>query len=285
MSLIQSVLVYSGHHIGDGLKGPYGMSVNKHREMFEAVGRLRERGWSIKSVYGEDLIGELARSHLSETLLVIPAGPASELDVFSDSEIDAVKKSISQGRLRLWTTCGSTYWTAYESIWQDAMTNSGSTIKKRRLGLFPGVTIGPLVPYPGKSYNEAFFHDAISVETKSAKVKVLLSGGGSFFPYRSDFFDGQQKVTTLATYAGEDMLRLGKGPEWNQAVVACTYGLGACLHSMVHPGYGSDDIDPERYAKAFPDRADAWVKIKETLSAPLERESFVADMIEQLESI
>jgi glutamine amidotransferase-like uncharacterized protein len=291
MAIIRTVFIYAGHHYKEfqsgrwvqKTQGPYSISVDKHHFMLSEINKKYKKQWNISLVHGADLISVLAKAKLSSTLLAIPAGESTELDKsFRKEEIEAIKHATYHEGLSILTTCGSSYWLSKERVWNDRCTvqpDSTDQIRKpSRIGIFNGRAIGPLSPYPGQTYNTAFFHESIALNTRKRTVQVLLSGGGAFFPFKSS-----QKVKTVASYAPQELTRFQITPEWARAAIAISYGKGKAILSMIHPGYGAEDIDVEAYAAAFPDRADDWKTIRSTLSPLEERLDCVHDLLEEFE--
>ncbi len=288
---ITTVYIYAGHQMPTKsaaqvqVKGPYAMSVDKHTFMFEKVNEVCNKQWKILKIYGHEIIRTLSEAILDTTLLVIPAGESSELDeVFSLNEINTIQEAVKKG-LRLYATCGSAYWAARKRIWNDRCVIQPETrneiAKTGKINLFEGIAIGPLSPYPGQTYSTAFFHEAIEIQDlHQQKITVLLSGGGTFF--LAD--QSAQTVKTLAFYSPSELQKHGKGEEWAKAVISCGYGQGKAILSMLHPGYGAEDIDVQAYNQAFPERKDDWQNIRDSLSPTVKRIEFVARILEDLES-
>lgn len=275
-SAFRKVLIYTG-------EGLYAESLQKHAFIFEYLKKHSHKPWTLEYVSSSELITRLKREpKLEETLLDIPAGESTKLEKdFSDEQIRVIQKAIGNG-MRLFSTCGSSYMLSRERIWNDKCDEQPTRIsqikKSGRFNIFDGIAQGPLSPYPGQTYNSAFFHEAVKVRNSTSTICTLLSGGGAFFPFPST---AQNKV--LATYLPSELERLGKDPCWEAAIVKCSYGKGSAIMSMIHPGYGKEDIHIESYKKAFPDRKDDWEMIYRSLSSEQQRMDFVETILREFE--
>ncbi len=174
--------------------------------------------------------------------------------------------------------CGSAYWVAAERVYADMCVEQPEErkpiVKRARLPLFQGSARGPLCPYPGARYQAGFFSDAVEVTNGRESCTIFLGGGGSFFPDNSD-----QKVRVLVRYPEAELLRLKKSAEeckaWENAAILVSVGKGAALLSMLHPYYGSQDIDVESYERYFPNSGTNWKTVQEKLSSVDQRMRFV----------
>lgn len=284
MHPIRQVLVYKGHE-KHPLFGPYQTSIEKRIALFEKLNPLRislgKAPWRIDAVFGEKLQEALKQTRLKETLLVIPAGESRKLDqVFQKQETAFIYQAFQKG-LRGYLTCGAAYWASKKRIYKNTCEENSVIIKMSNLPLFQGTAEGPLCPYPGKEYRVGFYSDAMSVINGSKKCTVFLGGGGSFM-----IQGRQQKITVVARYAHQELLRIGKKEteKWSAAAIVASVGHGAALLSMFHPYYGQDDIDVDAYEKAFPGSGTDWREIKKRLSPLNERLQFVDSMLCSLEN-
>jgi glutamine amidotransferase-like uncharacterized protein len=286
-SLIQDVYVYAGHRVSNMWRGktveetvgPYLESVDRHFSMFQTIGQSKDRTWNVEYILGNQIIERLSQASLSKTLFVIPAGESSNLDnAFSGEEIAILRRSISEG-MKLYATCGSAYWLARQRIWNHkSLDTDNPTYKKGLVNIFPGAAMGPLCPYPGQSFGTAFFHESIRVETNLSSLNLLSSGGGSFF-----LQDDEVGVKSIARYSREELQRLGKGPEWENAVVSCEYGEGKAILSMVLPEE-SKEVSAEIFRTTFPDRQDNWERLQSSLSPLEQRMDFISEVLEHFET-
>lgn len=286
MNPIHHVLIYTGH----AGRGPYAGEITQRINMFKALIPLRlELGhfpWSVEPFDGQDLALTLKTHRPEKTLVVIPAGPSSELDsVFKDEDTLALREYIKAGG-RGYFTCGSAYWVSQTRIYSDISglhpTERITTEKVSKCPLFAGIARGPLCPFPGHKYKVGFFSDAVEFKAKDGeKCTLLVSGGGSFYlPSRKT-----PAVDVILEYTEEELKRLGKTPDWKNAAIRIRQGLGQALLVMTHPYYGPEDIDSERYYQAFPDSGSDWHAIHRRLTAEKERLIFIQkQLIAPLES-
>jgi glutamine amidotransferase-like uncharacterized protein len=222
-------------------------------------------------IHGQDLQSVLKISHLKQTLLVIPAGPSSEIEeVFSKHDLEYIKESVRCG-LFLYTTCGSTYAAAALRFWGD-----DPTPKKSTFGIFDGIARGPLFPDPTQPHGTDFIFESVNLCYPGGSVNLLLGGGGSLF------YEETKAQKTLAEYNIEDLSRAGKDPSWVSAVVMTQIEKGRAIFSMVHPATGKSEISLLR--GRFPGRKDDWERIALELSSEAERYCFMHYLIDQFEN-
>ena len=279
--MFRSVCIYSGHRTPLGLVGPYAESVEKGLHIFTS---LKGKAWKVFTVEGAQLAHTLQSSKVKETLLVIPAGQSSRLDETLGSEVEAIQMFVREGG-SLFASCGAAYWLSSKRVWGDRCDANPHervfTKKTNPAAFFLGKAWGPLCFYPGQEYNAAFWHGAIRLTNYKGKtIRVLLSGGGAFFPGKEE-----QQVESLATYCKDELSRFSKDEKWSDAIIRCDCGKGTVILSMVHPMYGAEEIDVDAYAKAFPDRADNWREIRDNLSPKKERLAFMEEIIASFGSV
>ncbi|MCH9614000.1 MAG: hypothetical protein SP1CHLAM54_10090 [Chlamydiia bacterium] len=232
MSPIKQVLIYSGH---SGL-GPFPCNVPKTIKLFSNLGSLRTSlggiPWTITPFDGSSLQKHLSRKISSDSLLVIPAGPSSELDkAFSAKDIESIQAYLAEGG-RLFLTCGSAYWASKVRIF-DTLSESASpafkTMRKTsKIPLFDGYAEGPLFPYPNTKHRVSFKQEDVLVRTESgATCFQALVGGGAFIPSTTS-----QSIKVLLEY------NVNRHPIWKNAAIRINNGPGSVLMTMVHPEYG-----------------------------------------------
>lgn len=294
---IKQVIIYSGHESHE-LFGPYYTNIDKMTQMFKLINLFKDRKWEIAQVPGEKLIERLKKENPKETLVVIPAGESSKLDkVFSLTQTTFLKEFFEGGG-RGFCVCGSAYWVTEKRYYDDLCEVQPETrkliVKEASLNLCSWNSIGPLCPFPGSKYTPGYFSDAIGVTNGEKECYLYLSGGGSFikdepselkpFKKMKRGSDEPETVKVLVRYLPSELLRHKKTKQEENAVVMSKVGNGAVLLTMLHPYYGSDDIDVESYEKIFPDCGTNWKKVKDKLSPLDKRLDFVYNsMIEKLE--
>lgn len=279
---IQKVVVYTGHHT-KAVLGPYAESIQKRIGMFEKLNYYREaRGrepWKVIQASGEQLIEALDKPR--NTLLVVPAGQSSHLDqVFSPKQLNFLLHDFFEKGGRGYLNCGSAYWASETRIYHDICTEEPAVkkqmVKKSFIPLFRGTASGPICMHSSATYKVAFFSEAMTIESGNRMCTVLLSGGGSFHPKKND-----PDTTVLARYLHSDLMRCGKSQEecnnLDIAAILVKVKKGAAILSMVHPYYGSQDLDVNRYERAFPGSGTNWVRIVEKLSSEDVRMSFILE--------
>lgn len=267
MNSIKSIFIYQGHTLKqEGVIGTY--QTDAINRLFEII-KFHNPHLEISYVFGEHLIESItnvALDALSSSLLVIPAGESSTLDaVFSTDEIITIQDSTKKG-LNLFVTCGSAYWLAKKRLWG---TGKNPSEKQSKIGIFPGTAIGPL--------SHRFLHETVKIHRNKRELQVLLSGGGSFV-YSSEDANNHH-IQVLANYDTEDLKKFGQDATLNSAIVACTYGKGKAILSMIHLEYGAEDIDVTAMTRAFPERKENWQQIKTTLASEHERIAFISDIL------
>lgn len=108
---------------------------------------------------------------------------------------------------------------------------------------------------------------------------------GSFIPDKGS----NQKVKVVARYPHSELVQHGVREEelgqWENASIMISCEKGAALLSMFHPYYGSQNIDVERYEKAFPDCGTDWRDVHSRLSSTEDRMNFATYMLDTLESL
>ncbi len=280
---IRTVLIYSGHTSAEVL-GPYFENIAKRLEMFTYLNVFRKKigrePWQVKKATGEELTKALSSENPQETLLVIPAGQSTHLDmVFTTAQITFLKEKFFQKGGRVYVNCGSAYWVSQERIYDDLCLEQPEKPKRMRkpskLPLFEGTAIGPLCRFPAVKYKVGFFSDAVKVTNGSDVCTIFLSGGGSFIlPEKPG-----QKLRVLLRYPRKELERHQKTGEewkaWENAAILTSVGKGAALMSMFHSYYGPQDIDTERYERVFPDSGTNWREIHERLTPTDQRMHFV----------
>lgn len=283
---IKQVIVYKGHE-KHPLLGPYVENIWKRVDMFHKLNAYRKEisrpTWTVTTVAGEALVDVLKSFNPRETLLVVPAGQSSHLDqVFSKSETHFLRDEFLCRGGRGYFNCGSAYWVSSKRIYKDlcleAPDEKKTIVKSTHFPVFEGIAEGPLCPFPGKKYRVGFFSDAVRVQSAQDFCTIYLSGGGSFIPDHSG-----QKIKVLVKYLHSELLRLGIPPDglkkWENATIMVSLGEGSAILSMYHPYYGPNDIDVEKYEKAFPDCGTSWSAVKKALSAEDQRMKFVLKSI------
>jgi len=279
---IRQVVIYTGHHTHP-LLGPYAENIRKRVEMFEKLNSYRKtRGrdpWQVVQIPGENLLKTL--NNPKHTLLVIPAGQSTHLDrVFSWQELDFLKHRFFEEGGRGYLNCGSAYWASETRVYSDLCTEQPTArkllVKKSLIPLFKGTASGPICLHSSPTYKVGFFSDAVTVTSKKKTCTILLSGGGSFHPKKED-----KDVKVLAKYPHSELIRCGKSPNEcshsDIAAILVRIKKGAAILSMFHPYYGSQDLDPERYNRAFPGSGTNWERIVAKLSPEETRMNFVLE--------
>lgn len=177
-------------------------------------------------------------------------------------------------------TCGASYWASKTRMYNDLCTEQPTErkliVKKSRLPLFNGVASGPICLHASPTYKVGFYSDAVEVMSGKRRCTILLSGGGSFHIPKADV-----NTKVLARYPHSELIRCGKSKEEcfrsDIAAILVRIKKGSAILSMFHPYYSSQDIDPERYSKAFPGSGTNWARIAEKLSSEEIRMNFVLD--------
>lgn len=286
--MIQRVVIYTGHHKTEVL-GPYFHNIEKRVKMFEALNLFREKlalqPWKVEAVSGEVLVDHLRAKPFSETLLVIPAGQSTHLDmVFDVTQMRFLQDEFFAAGGLGYLNCGSAYWASEIREYRDlclAQPTKREVIKKKsQIPLFEGKAIGPLCPFPALEYKVGFFSDAVDVSyAEDKQCTIFLSGGGYFVPRE----ESDQKIKILAHYKLDELKRLGKSESCSIAALVSKAGKGAVLLMMFHPYYGPQDIDVERYEKAFQGSGTDWRKIHERLSSEKERVEYMHHVLQELQ--
>jgi glutamine amidotransferase-like uncharacterized protein len=283
MTTISRVLIYAGHGIAnydelkeefDSLafefletppvttgKGPYRESIVEDLSMIWKVNQLHHnRAWDIEIVYGEQLIDQL-KGKLSSTLLIIPPGKSTDLDnVFTDEQIACIQTAIRDSGLNCLTHCGSSYWVSRHRHYE---TQHQTILKEGRINLFEGTARGPLSP-KAYTYGADFYHEVVDVDINAkigkTTVHILLSGGGTFIPDKSD-----QPMKVLATYSDQTLVAHQKDEPWKPCVISVPFGNGKVVLAMPIPASGS--VDAEAYKKALPDSDVDWDALNKKISS------------------
>jgi len=235
-----TVLIYGGHKLPHGgFKGPYSHTPKRDFSLFTQLNALVGNRWAVESCFGgRALEKRVEKCILSRTLLVIPAGPASDLDeAFSEKEIIWLKNQVKEG-LSLYTTCGSTYWICGRRKWY-------SQEKEGKVGLLAATAFGPLMPYK----QNLFLYGIIALKIGLRSITVLLGGGGKIVG---------KNITALATFPDESI-----------AFATSEVGKGRVYANMAHIGWGSKDIQPW-FKCYFPERG-PWEQISQGLSSEKDR--------------
>lgn len=279
---IRKVIVYAGHFVnevvGGGvqtlLKGPYLTSFHEDLKIFQLFSDRYNRKWSVESVYAQDLRQVLAMSCLEKTVVVLPAGHASDYDLMPEETKALLQEQLSNGMIDLITTCGSAYAVAQERFW-------GLSVRKEgKFNFFPGIAAGPLYSDSTQPFGMDFFFKVCAVQFGSQQVNVLLGGGGSLFYKKGD------STHTLAFYKKEELESSGRDKSWENAIVVHRIGKRKIILSMVHPTTGSEEMkELESCMRSlFPSRHyDDWKLMADTVSPLGERLLLIKFMIKQLE--
>jgi len=286
--MIQRVVIYTGHHSTEVL-GPYFHNIEKRVKMFEALNLFRGKAalqlWKIETVSGEELVENLRFRPFSETLLVIPAGQSTHLDqVFSAAQTRFLQDEFFAKGGFGYLNCGSAYWASetreYHDLCLAQPTEKKLIEKKSQIPLFDGKAIGPLCPFPALEYKVGFFSDAVDISyAQDKECTIFLSGGGYFVPRGGS----DQKIQILARYKLDELERLGKDEACSIAALVAKKGKGAVLMMMFHPYYGPQDIDVERYEKAFPRSGTNWRDIHKRLSSEKTRVKYMHHILQKLQ--
>jgi glutamine amidotransferase-like uncharacterized protein len=291
---ISEVLVYRGHE-KNPIFGPHFQNIQKRIEMYQHLNHYRTAyqlpPWNITTVSGEELEDALQQKKPEDTLLVITSGQSSNLDkVFTQSQLDNMNKFFSHGG-RGYFTCGSSYWATRKRIYHDICEQSPdlrkTIVKTSRIPLLQMIAEGPLCPHPGAQYRIGFYTEAVRViSNDKEECTVYLSGGGSFrFPEEKK----SQKISVLVRYVHSELERFGKKRRecktLENAVVMASIGeRGAAIFSMFHPYYNANDIDVERYERAFPHSGTNWRDVKARLTpTPLRMHFVFKSMLDKLD--
>ncbi len=273
MSQFNLVLIYSGRQIMDTQVGPYPESVEKLTNLFKLI---------YKDVIplngGMSLVTRLKMVSPKSTLLVIPSGESTKLDeALSQGEIQMIQATVEQG-LSLLAVGGAAYWASKTRIWSDMCAHQPDCrdpiIKSSKCPIFPGVAKGPLLPFPGQSYDPAFFRGAATIECEGKKIHIPLKASGTFE------FESSQKIKVLAGYVEKNQLNAKRQP----AIIGCSFGTGKAVLSMVQLGYHPDDLDVKAHKNAFPNSEIDWQDAKNSISPIQDQKAFLQSILNYFNS-
>jgi glutamine amidotransferase-like uncharacterized protein len=221
ISSISSIYLY----VGDGGEEVHGTDVDKLKKIFQQA-------------YPSSPIYEVTSSNFHpfqwkpNSLVALPGGKCSGWKWLNNSfQVGELREFIQQGNM-LFGVCAGAY--ACCKVSEYAISSDFILKKERKLDLFEGTGMGPLIPDSG-------ILSSIGPNARAIKVKwlssansgyVVLSGGGYFIPPFSE--DKQENFEVLATYAEQP-------EEKSRAVVKCKVGKGLAVLSFPHFEYQSAD--------------------------------------------